>query len=111
MIGGVSEPGIADTLCRVLLDRFAGEGQALGGGSAAALSAAIAAALVERCAVAARADDAAARARELRDVLTTTADRDASAVAALVDALATSGAEPDAGTLRVAATAASEPPV
>ena len=80
---------LADRTVRELLDVFAAPVPAPGGGSLAALAAACAAALVERCASVAPGPGFAhscARARVLRHHLVVLADADAAALSALVRA-------------------------
>jgi formiminotetrahydrofolate cyclodeaminase len=92
-----------------LLDGFAGDGPALGGGSGAALVGAVAAALVERCARASRQQSMIDAAAGLRDVLARAADQDAAAFADLREAVRASERLGDERVV-AAATAASDAP-
>jgi formiminotransferase-cyclodeaminase len=82
---------LAELSVRELLDVLATTVPSPGGGSVAALAAASAAALVERCAGASAHpgfEEARSRARTLREELIALADRDASAVSALAGSIA-----------------------
>lgn len=96
--GDASGGSYADRTGRDLLEAVAAPRSPLGGGAVAAITAALAAALVERCAAAVpEAGEAGARVAALREELIAIADDDAAVLASLIR-----GAAP--------ATSASDPP-
>jgi methenyltetrahydrofolate cyclohydrolase len=100
---------------RELLERLAAETPAPGGGSAAALACAVAAALAEMCAAFSSLPDAAAyraRAAELREQALELAERDLTSYPPVLEALRRPADDPERPTaVRAALSAASEVPM
>jgi len=113
--------GLADQSFKGILDFVASTDPAPGGGSSAALAAALGAALLEMTASLelmreapdpAVPEDAPARARELREQALALADRDMSSYAPVLDALRLPESDPErAGRLEAALTEASRAPL
>jgi formiminotetrahydrofolate cyclodeaminase len=89
--------GLAERPLDALLDLVAASDPAPGGGSSAALAAALGAALTEMTASLAGADEAGARARELRRRALELADEDLSSYAKVIDARRLSDDNPEKG--------------
>jgi formiminotetrahydrofolate cyclodeaminase len=104
--------GLADVQLGALLDVVASTDPAPGGGSSAALGAALAAALVEMTAYLRGDDPTAARARELRERALELADEDISSYAPVLEALRLPATDPErAARVQAALAAASRTPL